>query len=231
MKKFSLVMAAVWCMFLITNVCFAQEAVLSEDFTVSANVPTATGILPVATRILYVEDGDDEWLDDEVGTSLGFGELTLNTFEDAVTGAVNNIFLPDNYYAIDVGVNGVYPNNGQITVAYTDVLNPNATLLTRDGLRSHGTATFKKVEITGTNPDGSPIETETTLGAGKYLLGSLPPGVTFTSLRGGWLRLYVGLVTLDPDADIPDPTGSQAFTPADMGGDYQGYITLTFSPL
>lgn len=206
------------------------QAVLSEDFYVSASVPYASGIIPTVTKIQYVEGGDDLWLEQDVGTSLQFGELGLNTFIDPVTEAVNNIFLPQHYFAIDVGINGVYPDNGQISISYTDVVNPNAAQA-KEGLATHATLTFKKVTITGVDTSGDPIEEETTLGSGKYLLGDLPSGVTFASLRGGWLRLYAGIVNLDPDAAIPDPTGAEPFTPGDLGGAYEGYITLTYAPL
>jgi hypothetical protein len=135
--------------------------------------------------------------------------------------------LPDHYYAIDVGVNGVYPASGLITVEFAGDPDPNDGT-TRGGLDTHATLTYKKVSLT-TDSEGNPVESETSIGSGKYLMGD-PPDVSFATLRGGWLRLYAGIVNLDPDAADPSPTGAEAFTPADMPGVYSGTITITFSP-
>jgi hypothetical protein len=226
MKQAFAILIAVLLLVGLPSASFAQTAVTSADYTVQAEIPEATGIEPTVTKVEYVEGADDNWLDEEVGNSLNFGELELNTFIDE-NGDSQSIYLPDHYYAIDVGVNGVYPASGLITVEFAGDPDPNDGT-TRGGLDTHATLTYKKVSLT-TDSEGNPVESETSIGSGKYLMGD-PPDVSFATLRGGWLRLYAGIVNLDPDAADPSPTGAEAFTPADMPGVYSGTITITFSP-
>ena len=234
MKKLILSATVTCFILLVSAVPGYSQSVLTEDFVVSADIPEATGMVIDVTKIEYVDGGSDIWLDEDVGTSINFGELDLGTFVDPVTDAVYRMFTSPYYYAIDVGVDGVLPDSGMIQSSYVETLNPNALNPdpdNRGGLSTHATAVFAKVEIIGYDPVDGQIEEETALGVGKYLLGNLPSGVSFNTIRGGWLRVYVGLVNKDPEADYPDPDAGIPFSPGDMGGLYEGTITLTWSAL
>ena len=48
-------------------------------------------------------------------------------------------------------------------------------------------------------------------------------------IKGGWLRIYFGIATGDPNAIPPEPPGTKTFSPADPGGSYTGVFTVSFT--
>ena len=104
-----------------------------------------------------------------------------------------------------------------MTLSYTEGANPNNP---GHGLGWKSTATFTKVV-------GS---TETSLsshGPKKMLKDLSGEHVLPSEVSGGFLRVYLGIVSKDPTAPIPDPAASEVFTNADHAGAYDGSLVIT----
>ncbi len=185
-------------------------AVDETTFTVKATVPTATS---VSITAYSVNSTGTPVFTPVVGTLLDFSPLTFN--------AINQIYLPDHFFAIDLApVGGAASPN--VTATFTQGANPNNPA---HGLGWKSTATFIKV----TGPTGTQVETGLATHGPKKLLKDLTGGENIGSSEtaGGFLRIYLGIVTLDPGATFPDPAGSETFSNADLPGDYDGTFLVS----
>jgi hypothetical protein len=178
-------------------------------FTVSATVPSATGI---GVTVSSVNSSTNAFTTLSAGTTaLSFDPLTFNT--------TNNIYLPNHYFALDFAVTGG-SGSPDVTVSYTEGSNPNGST---NGLGYKSTATFAKEVSNGTS------NTETFLtahGPKKRLIDLSGEHVAYTELTGGFLRMYLGLWTGSTTAPA-DPTNGQPFTTADGAGTYTGSLVVT----
>lgn len=194
---------------LICPVGFAVE----ETFTIQATVPNATG----ATINAYsVPSGGGSWT--SVSTTLNFGSLTYDS--------ENGIYLPGHYYVLEVAPQG---GSGlpSVTATYTEGANPNDSV-SKNGLGWKATATFLKTVWVGPGP-GDTQESPLSTHGPKKLLKDLSSGeqILDSELTGGWLRIYVGVVSKDPDADYPDPGNAEVFSNSDMPGAYDGTLHIS----
>lgn len=176
------------------------------DFLVSATIPSASGISIVATQV--------------DSTSNEFGpEVSALDFDPMVFNSELGIWLPNHYFAIDVGVTGG-AGSTNVTVTYTEGSKPNGQ---DKALGFKSTATFVKV----TGPDDDQEETDLVSHGPKKLLKDLIGGEQFTGaeLSGGFLRTYVGIFPGDDQGILDD--GGEPFTNDDVPGDYNGTLTIT----
>jgi hypothetical protein len=179
-------------------------------FTVSATVPTATG---VSITVASVNATTNVFTTMAAGTTaLSFDPMTLNT--------TNNIYIPKVFYALNFGVaNGA--GTPDVSVTYTEGANPNGAT---NGLGFKSTATFAK-EVTGAT--GATAETLLTAhGPKKRLIDLVGEHVTFTELTGGFLRIYLGVWTGSTVAPA-DPLTGKPFSNADAPGSYTGSLVVT----
>ena len=82
------------------------------SFLVSASVPLATGVTITASQV----DSATNAFTTVAGTTLSFDPMTYDT--------TNNIYLPNHYFAIDVGAVGG-AGAPDVTVTYVEGANPN----------------------------------------------------------------------------------------------------------
>ncbi|HBR13991.1 MAG TPA: hypothetical protein DD723_00400 [Candidatus Omnitrophica bacterium] len=202
MQKLRLVLLGVFCLSLMApTVVFA----VSTSFVVSASIPQATGVSISATKVL--SDGN-QW--GASVTALDFDPMTLDS--------ENGVWLPDHYFAIDVGATGG-AGSPDVTVTYVEGAKPTGQT---NGLGYKSIATFVKV----TGATGNQTETELNAHGPKKLLKDLSgEQITDTEISGGFLRIYVGVFPGD-DQDILDADG-EPFTNSDKPGDYDGTLTIT----
>jgi hypothetical protein len=143
------------------------------------------------------------------GNNLNFGV----TFNDA-----NSIYLANESFAIDLAPNGV-ATYSSVTFSYTGETVP--TGQTTGGLGTH--AAITPVKVVGNQ--------ETQLAGFGVRLGGTLPSITNAQVSGGFLRVYVGLVTGERTGPLlTDPLkvpGSVPFSGADKTGDYGGTLKIT----
>jgi len=172
----------------------------TTNFLVSASVPSATGVSISASSV----NSATNVFTPVAGTNLSFDPLTFDT--------TNQIYLPNHFFAIDVGsVGGAGSPN--VTVSYTEGLNPNAT---GKGLGWHASATFVRVETASEVP-------LTAHGPKKLLKDLTGENITSAEATGGYLRIYTGINT----GDASTPTGGIPFTNGDNPGAYNGTLVVT----
>jgi hypothetical protein len=187
-----------------SSVAFAATG--SQTFTVSATVPAASGVSITAASVNATTNA----FTTVNGTSLSFDPLSFDS--------TNHIFVPDHYFAINVG-----PSNGagstDATISYTEGANPNnVTGGSGHGLGWKSVATF--VKQSGT--------TETTLpshGPKKLLKDLTGEHVTSAELGTGTLRIYLGIET-NPTA-AGEPAGAEVISAADRTGSYTGSLVVS----
>ncbi len=184
---------------------FAQSV---KTFTLSASVPPATSI---AINAFSVNSTGTPIFTAVNGLALSFGSLTFN--------ATNGIYLPDHYFVVDLASQGG-AGTPNVTLTYTEGANPNSST-GGNGLGKKATATF--VKVAGTT------ETGLTGHGPKKLLSDLSSGenIAASEITGGFLRVYLGIVTGDPNASFPDPSGAEVFSNADSGGTYDGTLLVS----
>ena len=203
MKKIVLSIAVLLGLTLIFTPASKADVV---DFLVSATIPSASGVSIVATKV------------DSASNVFGATVTALN-FDPMVFDSQLGIFLPDHYFAIDVGVTGG-AGSVTVTVTYTEGAKPNGQT---NGLGFKSTATFVKI----TGPENNQVETDLVSHGPKKLLKDLAGGEQFTGaeLNGGFLRTYVGIFPGDDQAILNE--GGEPFTNSDVPGDYDGTLTIT----
>jgi hypothetical protein len=179
----------------------------STAFTVSATVPSATGISIGVDSVNSTSN---------VFTALANGTTALN-FDPMTFNTTSNIYVPSIYYALNFGVTGG-AGTPDVTVTYNEGTNPNGST---NGLGYKATATFAKEVVTGTTT----AETITSLGKMRLidLNGTHEP---YTAIAGGYLRIYLGIWT-GSTVTPADPTNGQPFTTGDASGQYTGSLVVT----
>jgi hypothetical protein len=175
-------------------------AATSQTINVSATVPTMTGGLSVTVSSVN-GTGTPVFTP---ATSISFGTLVWDT--------VNKIFLPANYFAVDIGVTD---NSGTAwTITHT-----------RTSLAGNGSNLDSKVNVSFNKQTSSTASTELQ----KVSYGSSQSiAYTKAQLAGGWLRIYYGVGTGDPTK--PDATGVTPIGLDTPAGTYNGTVTITLTP-
>lgn len=165
----------------------------TQDITVQATIESLNPAFDIA--VTPIDATTDSWgtTDDSPSYTIDFG--TLNADYD------NNILLPDDYYAVDVGI--VSNTGWQVTHDATGLGelndNVNVTFVTTDGSTD---SELEKVSFSNSNGQSY---TDSDFGTGE------------------WLRIYYGIGTGDGnDAAGVEPIGLDTPT-----GTYQGTVTLT----
>ena len=172
----------------------------SKTFTLSASVPAATGIAINASKV----DSASNQFSAVAGTALTFNPLIFNS--------VNGVYLPDHYFAIDIGASGG-AGTPDATVTYTEGANPNNP---GHGLGWKASATFVKVQGT--------TETQLAAHGPKKLLKSVNgETISFVEVVGGFLRIYVGINS----GDVSTPATGEPFTNGDKSGTYDGTLFIS----
>lgn len=180
--------------------CAGIAGAATTSFLVSASVPAATGVSITASSVNSTTNA----FTPVAGTNLNFNPLTFD--------ATNSIYLPNHFFAIDIGTTGG-AGTADTTVTYTEGTNPNGT---GKGLGWHATATFVRVE-------GATEVPLTTHGPKKLLKDLTSEHVTPAESTGGFLRIYSGIVT----GDASTPAGGVPFTNGDLPGAYNGTLVVT----
>ena len=172
----------------------------SKTFTVSASVPSATGIAINAYKVNPATNAFTA----VAGLDLSFDPLS---FDD-----INSIYVSDHIFAIDVSADGG-AGTPTTTFTYTEGANPNGA---GHGLGWKSAAAF--VKVTGS--------TEADLGSHPKALLKDVSGeqVLDTEVSGGYLRVYLGILTGEPAAT---PAGGEPFTNADQSGTYDGTLLVS----
>ena len=184
----------------------------SKTFTVSASIPAATSTSIKAFRAAGAAPAGPTAVGVDFnsavsGTTLSFDPMTFD--------ATNGIYLPDHYFFIDIAPSG--GSNVDVTLSYNEGANPNAPA---HGLGWKATTTFMKV----TGSTETPLSA---LGPKKMLKDLSGEHITPAETSGAFLRVYLGIVTKDPSAAIPDPAASEVFSAADKPGSYDGALVIT----
>lgn len=136
------------------------------------------------------------------GYTLDFGTLQYNT--------ENNIYTTSKYFVVEID------NFSSVQITYNDVSSPTGAL---KGLGKASFITLVKAVYTGaTTPPNETI-------LSKHALHNLNTSINYSVLNKGWLKMYLGLSTGDPDQG--EPQGVTPFTAKDKPGDYIGTMTIT----
>jgi hypothetical protein len=175
----------------------------TTTFTVSATVPAASSVSIAASKV----NSSTNVFTPVTGTLLNFDPLSFDN--------TNKIYLPDHYFAIDIGPNGAGATSA--TVSYTEGANPNAAT-GGHGLGWKTTATFKKiVGTTESDMAAHPVRLLKTL--------STAENITSAEIGNGFLRVYLGIVANPTAAGVP--AGAEVFSGADKVGNYTGSLVVS----
>jgi hypothetical protein len=171
-------------------------AASSQTVTVNAQVNAVTGAMNVNVSKIT----GTVWTP---ATSISFGTLVWN--------ALNKIFLPDCYYAVDVGV---LDNTG---TAWT-------LTHTRASLANGSSNINDKVNVSFNKQTSDTASTEL-----RKVSFANSNGIAFTKaqLSGGWLRIYYGVGTGEAGKDAAGVTPIGIDT---LAGTYTGSVTITLTP-
>ena len=195
--------------FILGGLFLFNHAGMAQTLTVSAAVPSATGLQLTVTPINA--STNVAGTPSTTATTIPFGTLTFN--------ALNGIYLPVNYYSVAIGTSGG-AGTPIVNVTYTEGANPNSPGTSTNGLGTKSTATF----VTA-NPS-THAETISSLGK-KRLVDLTGSAGELTSIPAGqYEKIYVGIWTGSTTAPA-DPVNGQPFTNADVGGTYTGTLTFT----
>jgi hypothetical protein len=202
---------------LVSLTLFFSSAALAAPIAASTELAIAKDL---EVKINRVNANDGSW-DAKTVDALEFGALNFKSGTDG-NGKQWTLFLPDYYFAIDVSAKkGSLPVNGSIQVTYVEGSNPNSP---GHGLGYKATITYCNTYFASKGDLKNKKTTDSVLGKVLIKDGFALP---VSAIKGGWLRLYVGIATLDPNAALPDPSGAEVFSPADKSGDYSGGIVVT----
>ncbi len=202
MKK---IILSILSIFAFTTVASAASV---GTFPISVNIPPATSVSFIVNKVTGPSNAPDFNANPD-GNTLKF-DVSFND--------TNSIYLAGESFAIDLAPNGV-ANYQSITFSYTGETVPAGQ--TNGGLGNH--AAITPVKVVGI--------TETQLAGFGVRLGGTLPSITNADVAGGFLRVYVGLVTGERTGPLPtDPLkvpGSVPFSGADKTGDYGGTLKIT----
>ncbi len=211
-KIFSVALAVV----LASSQAFAQVG----NFIIRATISPASGVDFVVSKVTADANGNITSFTTQNTTTLDFA--TLPFVSKSASGATLNIFVPQFFWAVDVGALGA--GNPDVQVQYTDQQNPNSTAgNSRAGLLKKGILTSFRVQQT-TNQQGQTVDNPILLSS-NTLSNFVGAGQTIneTQINGGFLRFFVGIST----GAATEPSGAEPFTALDAPGTYSGTLTLT----
>lgn len=209
---------------------FAAKAVFAADVSLSAEakLPGISGIKPKILQVVPKIDANGNdlgWLSWTEVTmyQLNFGDLEHKTFSNPdPNGAPFQAFLAKHYFSVDMSY--IYQGTGganinQITVQYTEGEMPSGQI---HGLGYKASIAFVRKAMISKTAEKPETEADT---IGKYLLKDITGGrtVLLSSLAGGWLRLYIGIVSDPEKLGIID---AEVFSPGDVSGKYSGTIVI-----
>ena len=197
---FKILMIVIFC---VAGAASARAVTSEKTFTISASVPAALGVNFIASS---VDNANNFTL--VTGTNLTFDPMTLNI--------ANGVYLPNHFFAIDVGA-ASGAGIPSVTATYTEGLNPNNP---GKGLGYKSTATFVRVQGSGTTQTEVPL---TSHGPKKLLINVSGEQITAAEIVGGFLRIYLGIVP----GGTGTPTGGEPFTNGDKPGSYDGKLLLS----
>ncbi|MFA5261791.1 MAG: hypothetical protein WC450_11245 [Candidatus Omnitrophota bacterium] len=210
MKKLFLSLAALLGAAMIcTPLGMADEV----DFPLTVTIPKATGVNIVAVSVNSASN--------QFGTTpvsqFNFNPMTYTTTNNI------NVWLPDHYYAIDVGVTGG-SGSTNITLQYSEGSRPTLQPA-NSSLGYKTTASFFSI-TGGPAPEDQVITPLTTSAGSKALLIDLVGGVSITPalLNGGFFRANVGVYAGDDATNLPN---GKPFVNTDVPGTYTGTLTVT----
>ncbi len=210
------VLSVMLVMVLTSSQAFAQ----AQDFIIRATISPASGVAFVVSKVTADANGNITSFIVQNTTTLDFATLPFVTKDPQ--GNTLNIFLPQFFWAIDVGSLGA--GNPDVQVKYVDQQNPNTTAgSTRAGLTKKGILTSFRVEQS-TNQQGNLVDNPILLSS-STLSGFTGAGQTIneTQINGGFLRFFLGIST----GAAGEATGAEPFTALDAPGTYSGTLTLT----
>jgi hypothetical protein len=193
----------IFCMLALVVFAFCTTgawAAQSQTVNVSATVPAVSQGLSVAISKVT----GTTWAKDQ--TAINFGNLILDP--------VNHIFLPDSYFAVDIGV-----TDNSATV-WTLTHTRSSLAGTSGNLDSKVNVTFVKQTTGTTNPELRKVS----------YANSNSVSHTKTQLAGGWLRIYYGIGTGDTTPGKEDATGVTPIGLDTPAGTYSGTVTITLTP-
>jgi hypothetical protein len=202
MKNKLSMIAGGFLVFMLSHSAIAQ----STTYTVSASVPAGSGV-GITVNSVNTATGV---FTPVTGTTLTYSPLSFNS--------TNNVFLANNYFTLDVAVTGA--GAPQTTVSYVAGSVPTGATST---LGSNSSLAYDKEVYTSSS---TPPTQSTIPGFPTVVLSSLTTAQTvpYTSVNGGWLRLYMGLCTGNTSTD---PAGCKPFSGADAVGSYTGSLTVS----
>jgi len=221
MKKGFLQIFVACVALLVYSVSFAQS---STSLTTSVTLTGPTGVDPVALKVMGTGTTPADWANTTHQTSLSFDPLTLFTFTDAA-GRSFKVFLPDHFFSIDMAYTyGGGAAISQISFSFAETAKPAGQ---PNGMGSKATATLVRKRLDAT---GAEVAETAADRIAKVLLADVgTTGATLTQLTGGWLRVYVGVVTKDPAlpaGDVEKTAAAEVFSPGDLPGAYSGTFTV-----
>ncbi len=196
-------------LFMLCGLLTSQCAMAQIPLTVSATLPAATGLQLTVTPVNATTNAFGT--PSISATTLPFGTLAFNN--------TLGIYVPTNYFAIDIGTTGG-AGTPIVNVTYAEGTNPNNDA--NNGLGTKTTATFVTEAISGS----STVETLSTLGKKRLVDLTGTTGQLSTIPSGSWERVYVGIWTGSTTAPA-DPSNGKPFTNTDAGGTYTGTLTFT----
>jgi len=172
---------------------FAQYTT-NQQFDVRASIPQQNGFNVTISRVQGTT-----W---STRTSVDFGSLFFD--------GVNNIFLSNYYYAVDIGVLANLPN-WSIKHTTTSIVNTTVPGATLD---NNINVSFVKQLDAAT---AAPLDKVVYSNSNNKIY-------TKDQLLDGWLRIYYGVATGEAGKDAP---GAQPIGINQPAGTYLGQVTLT----
>ena len=153
-------------------------------------------------------------------SSIAFGTLTYDS--------TNHIFLPNCYYAVDVGV---LSNAADWTVTHTI-----SSMINQSGfsanLDHNVNVTFARTENVVDPNTGEVTGTNDTILDKITFAESNNRSYTKSQLSSGWLRIYYGIATgnKNPSNGTTDAPNALPITTDKPAGNYVGSVTITLTP-
>jgi len=191
-----------------------------EDFEVTVNIPFANGVSIVASQFASSDDAFE-------------GVVTEFDFDPMVFDTGLGVFLPNHYYAVDVGVIGG-AGTTEVNFKYSELSSDRPSQQPPNGSFGHrSTATFVRV-LGGPLPEDQTQEplpighgtNESTQLLKNFFGGGVD--IAGSDLNGGFFRVFVGIY---PGGDINGVDiagdGGAPFTLTDEPGLYKGTVTIT----
>ena len=181
----------------------------STAFTVSATIPSATGVSLVVDSVNATGT--------PVFTQVNGTALSFDAGGGMVFNSTYGIYFPSVYYALNIAATGGGLAVPDTTLTYTEGNNPNGTT---NGLGYKTTVTF--IDQIGPS-DGLILTGKKRLIDLTGSVGHIPASSLFLN---SYLRIYLGVWTGSTTAPA-DPVNGQPFSNADAPGQYTGTLTVS----